>query len=81
MEADFFSDENRAQLYAEHLAKQPPKPPDAKSKAVILLEVVAEFPDLTVKELASASGMSNSWVRKHLRLAGVTLTKTKAAKP
>lgn len=45
-------------------------------KAKILLEVCAEFPDATAKELAEASGMSMSWVRRTLKKAGL-----RAAKP
>jgi hypothetical protein len=47
------------------------------AKAKILVEIVqsGEFPGSTVAELAEASGMSQSWVRKHLRQAGITLAK------
>jgi hypothetical protein len=46
-------------------------------KARILVEIVQseEFPGCTVAELAEASGMSQSWVRKHLRQSGITLQK------
>jgi transposase len=40
-----------------------------------LLEVVRDFPDATVAELATAAERSPSWVRKHLRAAGISLTK------
>lgn len=45
------------------------------AKARILVEIVqsGEFPGCTVAELAEASGMSQSWVRKHLRQSGITL--------
>ncbi len=46
-----------------------------KTKAQILVEVVQEDPTLTVKELAEASGMSATWVRRTLKLAGITLAK------
>ncbi|MGB6473822.1 MAG: hypothetical protein WBF04_07040 [Candidatus Sulfotelmatobacter sp.] len=44
-------------------------------KARILLEVAAEFPDATAKELAEASGMSTSWVRRTLKRAGMRAAK------
>ena len=43
--------------------------------AEILLEVAVEFAPVTVAELAEASGMSASWVRKTLRAAGITPAK------
>jgi hypothetical protein len=48
-------------------------------KAKVLLEVVREDPSLTVQQLAEASGMSASWVRKHLRQA-VLLAPAKSRK-
>jgi hypothetical protein len=35
------------------------------AKVEILHQVIEEWPDATVAELATASGMSESWVRKH----------------
>jgi sRNA-binding protein len=47
------------------------------AKARILVEIVqsGEFPGCTVAELAEASGMSVSWVRKHLKAAGIAAAK------
>jgi hypothetical protein len=59
----------------EYLAAQKLAYPRVKSKSEILLEVVADFPDATVNELAEAAERSTSWVRKQLRAAGVALTK------
>jgi hypothetical protein len=83
-----FTDEERLQMMRDHEqllaadrqrqreflypAQQPPKP---KTKAEILVEVAHEFAPCTVAELADASGMSASWVRRHLHAAGVTLQK------
>lgn len=64
-----FSAEDLQLMLEKHVQARP------KAKAEILLEVVAEFPDATVAELATAAERSPSWVRKHLRAAGVTLTK------
>jgi DNA-binding transcriptional ArsR family regulator len=64
----------QAKLNAERrkqLAMMPPKP----KKADILVEVAQEFAPCTVAELADASGMSQSWVRRHLRAAGIVLAK------
>jgi hypothetical protein len=46
-----------------------------KTKAEILLEVAQEFAPCTVAELATAASMSQSWVRKHLKQAGIVLAK------
>lgn len=43
------------------------------AKARTLLEVVEEFPDCTIQELSEAISMSESWVRRRLKLAGVVL--------
>ena len=57
----------------------------AKTKAECLLVAVADFPDATVAELAEAAERSTSWVRRHLKAAGITLVKPvrrkKAGKP
>jgi hypothetical protein len=45
------------------------------AKARILLEVAAEFPDATATELATASGMSTSWVRRTLKKSGLSAAK------
>ncbi len=68
-----FSAEELSQMQEEYLAKQ--EQARVKTKAEILLEVVAEFPDATVAELAEAAERSKTWVRRTLRAAGVTLTK------
>ena len=57
----------------ERYMRQQQEQPQPKTKAEILVEVVAEFPDATVAELATASGMSPSWVRRTLKKAGITL--------
>jgi AraC-like DNA-binding protein len=52
--------------------EQQPKPqPSNQEKARSLIEAVTEDSSLTVGELADASGMSPSWVRKTLRSAGL----------
>jgi hypothetical protein len=61
----------RAELVRKHAAMQP-RP---KTKAEILVEVAREFAPATVAELAEASGMSQSWVRRHLRTNGITPAK------
>lgn len=78
-----FTDQERWEMYRstqaklnaerqQQLAAIKPKP---KTKAEILVEVCQEFPDTNVRELAEASGMSTSWVRRHLRAAGIVLAK------
>jgi predicted ArsR family transcriptional regulator len=65
----------QAKLNAENqrqLAAMKPKP---KTRAEILVEVAQEFAPCTTQELAEASGMSTSWVRKHLRAAGIVPAK------
>jgi predicted transcriptional regulator len=42
----------------------------------VLLEVVRDFPDATITELVEASGRSKSWVRKHLKHAGIVLVES-----
>jgi hypothetical protein len=61
--------EKYLQEQAERQKEQP------KTRAEILLEVVADYPDATVAELAEAASRSVSWVRKVLRQAGVTVAK------
>jgi transposase len=75
----------QAKILAENqqtLAAMKPKP---KTKAEILVEVAQEFAPCTTRELAEASGMSTSWIRKHLRAAGIVPAKpvrrTKAGEP
>lgn len=59
----------------ECLREQEQAHPHVKTKAEILLEVVRDFPDATVNELAEAAERSTSWVRRTLKNAGVTLAK------
>jgi hypothetical protein len=68
-----FSHEELQEMYDHAHAGQPPEP---KTKAEIPVEVCREFPDTNVRELSEASGMSTSWVRKHLRAAGIVLAKS-----
>lgn len=60
-----FDPEDLARSRERYLQEQARNRP--KTKTEILLEVVAEFPDASVRELADASGMGTTWVRKHLR--------------
>jgi hypothetical protein len=69
-----FTDKEIAEMRENHLRLHPEEQPP-KSKREILIEVVHEFPDATVAELSEASGMSLSWVRKHLKAAGLSLKK------
>jgi AraC-like DNA-binding protein len=56
----------------ERYRREQPKPqPSNREKTRILIEVVTEDSSLTVQELADASDMSPSWVRKTLRAAGL----------
>jgi transposase len=64
--------EDLARAHAHYLAQHAPQT-RPKTKTEILLEVVREFPDATVAELAEAAERSPSWVRKHLRAAGIVL--------
>ncbi len=41
----------------------------------VLLEIATEDPTCTVAELADWSERSQSWVRRHLKAAGITLVK------
>jgi len=58
-----------------HMRERAAQSEGPKSKAQILVEVVKEEPTLTVRELAEAAERSQSWVRRMLRLAGITLVK------
>ncbi len=60
--------------YLQEQAAHVPKAKDRRAE--ILLEVVREDPNAyTVAQLAEAAERSPSWVRKHLRAAGITLAK------
>jgi hypothetical protein len=64
----------REDLIAAHrryLAEQAAQAGPKIDKVKVLLEVVREDPNLTVAVLADASGMSQAWVRRHLRAAGL----------
>jgi hypothetical protein len=74
-----FSDE---QLIAgrEKYLREHPQPSKTRAqilaeKVQTLIEVARDYPDATAGELADAAGMSQSWVRRHLRAAGITLVK------
>ncbi|MFZ3277605.1 MAG: hypothetical protein WB249_02580 [Candidatus Sulfotelmatobacter sp.] len=41
----------------------------------VLVQLVAEFPDVSAEELAKASGRSTSWARKVARENGIVLAK------
>jgi hypothetical protein len=75
-----FQDEELTEMHTRYLQKQPPP---AKTRTEILLECVAEFPDVTLDELADGAERSKSWVRKVLRANGITLPTHlgKAGKP
>jgi hypothetical protein len=69
-----FTDEERNQMHEKYLAEQEQKrKPAPKTRAEILLEVVADYPDLSTAELSEAAGRSQRWVRKVLRENGVPL--------
>ncbi len=70
--APLFSNQELQEMYAHANANQPPRP---KTRAEILVEVVAEFPDATVEELATAASRSERWVRNHLKQSGIVLPK------
>jgi transposase len=63
----------QAKLNAERRKQLAMMLPQPKTKAEILVEVAREFAPCTTRELSEASGMSQSWVRRHLRAAGITL--------
>jgi hypothetical protein len=69
-------DEELQRSQDRYFASQRPK---AKTKAEILAEVCAEFPDVTLAELVAGSGLSRSYVLRVLRTHGITLKG--AAKP
>jgi hypothetical protein len=67
--------EDLARAHARYLEQQEGARPRTKTRTEILLEVVREFPDVTVAELAEAAERSKSWVRRMLKTAGVVLAK------
>jgi hypothetical protein len=71
-----FSTEELAESHERYLEKQAAlegeKP---RSKAEILVDLVRNDPTLTVAELVEGSEMSATWVRKHLRNAGLKAAK------
>lgn len=78
-----FSIEELAHMHANYLQtqaqQQQPRPKTKAEKCEsdrrVLLEVATEDPTLTVAELAEAAERSPSWVRRHLKQAGITLVK------
>lgn len=67
--------QSQDRYFQQQAARQPAKPRPKNPKVEILLEVARDYPDATVAELAEASGMSKSWVRKNLKTAGITPAK------
>jgi len=69
-----FSNEELADMHEKYARKHPAQETERrKTRAEILVEVFLENPALTVAELAAAAEHSPSWVRKHLRAAGITI--------
>lgn len=68
-----FPPEDLERAHDRYLQEQEQARP--KTKAEILCEIATEDPTCTVTELAEAAERSKSWVRKHLRAAGITLAK------
>ena len=58
----------RAQYLQQHA-------PQTKTRAEILCDIATEDPTCTIAELATAAERSKSWVRKHLRAAGIVRVK------
>jgi hypothetical protein len=68
--------EDLARSHANYMQKQAEQAqPRPKTRADILIEIVREDSTCTVAELAEAAERSPSWVRKHLRTAGIALVK------
>ena len=62
---------------ARYLAEHPEAAP-VVDKAKLFLDTIAEYPDLlslTTRELSTATGLSQSWVRRTLKAAGIVLAK------
>jgi len=60
--------------HAQYLQQQAAQPMPKRTKEAVLLETIAEYPELanfSVKQLSELTGMSQSWVRKVLRQAGI----------
>lgn len=74
-----FTQQERQELFDKVQAQQPPRPKTRAEKCAsdrrVLVELVAEFPDVTAEELAKASGRSTSWARKVARESGIVLAK------
>jgi transposase len=70
---NLFPPEDLERAHDRYLHEQEQTRP--KTKAEILCEIATEDPTCTVAELAEAADHSKSWVRKHLRAAGITLVK------
>jgi hypothetical protein len=75
---NLFEPEDLARAHAHYLEKQAEQEqarPKTKTRAEILCEIATEDPTVTVAELATAAERSPTWVRKHLRAAGIVLVK------
>lgn len=85
-----FTEEERWEMYRstqaklnaerqQQLAAMKPKPQTRAEKCAsdrrVLVQLVAEFPDVSAEELAKASGRSTSWARKVARENGIVLAK------
>jgi hypothetical protein len=66
-----FSTEELQESHERYLQKQTQDTERPRSKAEILVELVRNDPTLTVNELSEGSGHSKSWVRRHLKVAGL----------
>jgi hypothetical protein len=67
-----FSESEVCAMRERHLQKQAALEGERpKTKAQILVDLVCADPSYTVAELSEGSGHSKSWVRKHLRAAGL----------
>jgi hypothetical protein len=68
-----FSESELLEMRERYLQREAERQPEQqRSKAEILIEIVRKDPGVdTVRELAEASGMSPSWVRRVLRAAGL----------
>jgi len=67
--------ESREKYLREHPETGKTRAQILAEKVQTLIEVAKDYPDATPRELSDASGMSLSWVRRHLRAAGITLVK------
>jgi DNA-binding MurR/RpiR family transcriptional regulator len=67
-----FSESEIKEMHTRYLQKQAALDGERpRSKAEILVDVVRQHPDATVRELAEAAEMSPSWIRRTLKAAGL----------